>query len=31
MAVRQKQKASVGIKSDLGKVITCTPEVGEYT
>ena len=22
---------SLGIKSDLGKVITCAPEVGEYT
>ena len=31
MAVRQRQRASLEIKSDLGKVITCAPEVGEYT
>ncbi|KAK7847052.1 hypothetical protein CFP56_007219 [Quercus suber] len=29
MAVRQRQRASLGIKSDLGKVTTCAPEVGE--
>ena len=31
MAVQQRQRAALGIKSNLGKVITCTPEVGEYT
>ena len=33
MAVSAKAKSftSLGIKSDLGKVITCAPEVGEYT
>ena len=31
MAVRQRQRASLEIKSDLGKVIICAPEVGEYT
>ena len=30
MAVRQRQRASLEIKSDLGKV-TYAPEVGEYT
>nr|POE60338.1 vacuolar protein sorting-associated protein 32 like 1 [Quercus suber] len=29
MAVRQRQRASLGIKSDLGKVTTYAPEVGE--
>ena len=31
MAVWQRQRASLRIKSDLGKVITCAPEVDEYT
>ena len=31
MAVWQRQRASLGIKFDLGKVITCAPKVGEYT
>ena len=31
MAVRQRQRASIGIKFDLGKVTTGAPEVGEYT
>ena len=31
MVVRQRQRASLGIKSDLGKVTTCVPKVGEYT
>ena len=26
MAVRQRQKANLGIKSDLGKPFTCMPE-----
>nr|POE98082.1 hypothetical protein CFP56_55182 [Quercus suber] len=26
MAVRQRQRASLGIKSNLGKVTTCAPE-----
>ena len=31
MAVQQRQRASLEIKSDLGKVITYAPEVGKYT
>ena len=31
VVVRQRQRASLGIKSDLGKVTTCVPKVGEYT
>ena len=26
MAIRQRQRADLGIKSDLGKPFTCTPE-----